>query len=45
MSVILTLMSLIEADPEDLGTILKELQIFMYECTLLRVFDTNQRGT
>lgn len=38
-------MSLIEADPEGLGTILKELQIFMYECTLLRVFDTDQRST
>lgn len=41
----LTFISLIEADPENLGTILKKLQIFVYELTLLRVFDADQRST
>lgn len=41
----LTFIGLIEADPEYLGTILKKLQIFVYELTLLRVFDADQRST
>lgn len=38
-------MSLVEADPEALGTILKQLQILLDERTLLRIFNTDQRGT
>ena len=38
-------MSLVEADPEGLGTVLQKLQVLLYEVTLLRVLNTHQRGT